>query len=88
MPDVTTVSVSPTCGVPLMVGSPVAWLFSASVFSIVPVACPSAIDAPDGFLRWSVNVSPLSSTMSSLIGTWTVFKDSPGPNVSVPLVNV
>ena len=59
---------------------------AASVFRIVPVASASAMSAPDALLRVSVNVSPPSSTVSSVINTETVCVVSPGSNVSVPLV--
>ena len=59
-----------------------------SEFSIVPVAVPSAIRAPDAFERESVSVSEPSLCASSTIGTDTVLPMSPGSNVSVPLVAV
>ena len=92
MSDTDAVSVSPTCGVPLIVGAPVAAVFdpstAASASRIVPVASPSAIAAPEASLRVSVSVSPPSSAASSLIGTDTVFVVSPASKVSAPLVSV
>ena len=83
----SAVSVSPTCGVPLIVGVPVA---AVSVFQIVPNASRPKLakPAPEALLSTSVNVSPLSSTVSSAIGTDTVFSSSPGAKVSVPLIIV
>ena len=59
-----------------------------SLFRIVPVASASARSAPEALLRVSVRVSPPSSTVSSVIGTETVFVVSPDWKVSVPLVAV
>ena len=59
-----------------------------SVFRIVPVAAASPSSAPEALLSVSVNVSPSSSTASSVIGTDTVFSVSPAAKVSVPLVAV
>ena len=56
-----------------------------SVFSIVPVATPSAITAPDAAESRSVSVSSPSSWASSRTGTETVFSVSPGAKVSSPL---
>ena len=61
---------------------------SASMFWIVPVASASAMSAPEALLRVSVNVSPPSSTVSSVTGTEIVFAVSPTRNVSVPLAAV
>ena len=60
------------------------------MFQIVPTACLPlrAKPALKALLSTSVNVSPLSSTASSMIGTDTVFLSSPGAKVSVPLVDV
>ena len=57
-----------------------------SAFWITPVASASPRPAPEALLRVSLNVSPPSSTVSSVIGTETVCVVSPGSNVSVPLV--
>ena len=61
-----------------------------SVFRIVPTACVPLLakPAPEALLSTSVNVSPLSSSASSTIGTDTVFSSSPGAKVSVPLLDV
>ena len=59
-----------------------------SEFSIVPVASPSRIRAPDAFESVSVSVSPSSSWASSSTGTFTVFAVSPGAKVSMPLAAV
>ena len=56
--------------------------------AIVPVAVASASKAPVGLLRVSVKVSPWSSTVSSRIGTETVFVVSLDEKVNVPLVAV
>ena len=61
---------------------------SSSVFRIVPVAVVSWSLAKEALLSTSVNVSPSSSTSSSMIGTDTVFSVSSRANVSVPLVSV
>ena len=55
-----------------------------SEFSMVPVATPSSIRAPEGFDNASASVSSPSSWASSSTGTETVFAVSPGANVSVP----
>ena len=59
-----------------------------SVSRNVPVAVASSISAPEALLRVSVNVSPPSSSASSVIGTEIVFVTSPAWKVSVPLVAV
>ena len=61
-----------------------------SLLWIVPVASrsPDLSSAPSGFDSVSVNVSPLSSWASSVIGTDTVRSVSSELNVSVPLVSV
>ena len=59
-----------------------------SVFSMVPVATPSAITAPVAAESRSVSVSSPSSWASSSTGTETVFAVSPAAKVSVPLVAV
>ena len=61
---------------------------NGSEFSMVPVAVPSAITAPEAFESRSVKVSSPSSTASSSTGTRTVFSVSPGANLSLPLVCV
>ena len=61
---------------------------NGSEFSIVPVAVPSAIRAPEAFTSRSVKVSSPSSIASSSTGTATVFSVSPGAKLSVPLVRV
>ena len=60
------------------------------MFRIVPTASVPLLakPAPEALLSTSVNVSPLSSTESSTIGTDTLFSSSPGAKVSVPLVDV
>ena len=55
---------------------------------MVPVASASPSTAPVGLLRVSVTVSPLSSSVSSMIGTETVFAVSLGEKVNVPVVVV
>ena len=60
----------------------------ASVFSIVPVATPSARYAPDGFVSVSVSVSEPSSWESSRTATLTVFAVSPGAKVTLPVAAV
>ena len=55
-----------------------------SMFRSVPVASESASVAPSGLLSRSRKVSPLSSTVSSMTVTDTVFSVSPGAKVSVP----
>ena len=52
-----------------------------SLLKIVAVASVSSRLAPEGSLSRGRNVSPLSSTVSSMIGTATVFSVSPGANV-------
>ena len=42
MPDVAAVSVSPTCAVPLIVGAPVAGLFSVRSLTVMVLACQSS----------------------------------------------
>ena len=64
------------------------WVGGGSVLKIVPVASASARDPPAGSLSISRNVSPLSSTSSSMIATDTVFSVSPGAKVSVTDVAV
>ena len=61
-----------------------------SLLWIVPVARPSPdlSFAPSGFDSVSVNVSPSSGSVSSVIGTVTVRSVSSGSNVSVPRVSV
>ena len=59
-----------------------------SELKMVPVASLFPSRAPDGSVSSSRNVSPLSSTVSSMIGTATVFTVSPGAKVSVPDVAV
>ena len=59
-----------------------------SVFSIVPVATPSAIAAPDDAVSRSVKVSAPSSWASSSTGTEIVFSVSPGAKRSLPLARV
>ena len=59
---------------------------SGSEFSIVPVATPSAIRAPDAFESRNVSVSSPSSWTSSRSATFTVFAVSPGRKVSVPVL--
>src|SRR5206468_1585712 len=49
---------------------------------------PSSIVAPEGLLRFTTNVSELSTSASSVTGTEIVLLVSPGANVSVPLVAV
>ena len=61
---------------------------SGSELTIVPVATPSAIRAPEAFESRSVNASSPSSITSSKIGTATVFPVSPGLKDSVPFVAV
>ena len=56
----------------------------SSVFSIVPVAAPSAIRAPAAFVSRSVTISAPSSWASSSTATRTVFAVSPAAKVSVP----
>ena len=56
----------------------------ASVLSMVPVASPSSIVAPDGLESVNVIVSPPSSWASSSTGTETVLPVSPDAKVSVP----
>ena len=57
---------------------------NGSEFSIVPVASPSAIRAPEAFVSRSVKVSSPSSIASSSTGTRTVFSVSPGSKLSWP----
>ena len=59
---------------PGTLGSNSAWVWTSLVF-------------PDGLLRVSVNVSPSSLTVSSVIGTEMVFTFSPTLKVSVPVVS-
>ena len=59
-----------------------------SVFSIVPVASPSASHAPDTFDSVSVSVSSPSSCASSSTVTSIVPDESPGWNESVPVAAV
>ena len=61
-----------------------------SLLWIVPVASPSPalIFAPSGFDSVSVNVSPSSGSVSSVIGTVTVRSVSSELNLSVPPVSV
>ena len=58
------------------------------MFRMVPVASASPSTAPVGLLRVSVTVSPLSSSVSSMIGTETVFAVSLDEKVNVPVVVV
>ena len=60
--------------------------WSGSALTMVPVAVPSAIRAPDALDSTSVMVSSPSSFASSRTGTATVFAMSPGSKVSVPAV--
>ena len=55
-----------------------------SLFSIVPVASPSAMSAPLALDSRSVKVSSPSSCASSSTATDTVFRVSPAANDSVP----
>ena len=55
-----------------------------SLFSMVPVASPSARYAPDGFESVTVSVSEPSSWESSSTATATVFEVSSGAKVRVP----
>src|SRR3954467_9256051 len=59
-----------------------------SLSTIVPVASPSAIAAPDGENRWKENCSSSSSRVSPMTGTSTVFEVSPGAKVADPLTVV
>ena len=59
-----------------------------SEFTIVPVASPSPMRAPEGFESVSVCVSSPSSMASSSTGTSTVFSVTPAAKLSVPLVPV
>ena len=76
--------------------NPVNAAASCSLFRIVATASASPSTAaplfasrPVGLLSTSRNVSPLSSSPSSAIGTSAVdFSRSPGAKVSVPLVAV
>ena len=61
---------------------------NGSLFTIVPVAVPSSMRAPDALESVSVSVSLPSSWASSNTGTETVFAVSPAANVSVPLTGV
>ena len=75
---------------------PVSSAGSCSLFRIVATASASPSTAaplfaslPVGLLSTRRNVSPLSSSPSSAIGTSAVdFRVSPGSNFSVPLVAV
>ena len=58
---------------------------STSVLRMVPIPVSSAKSAPSASYRSSENVSPLSFTVSSMIGTLMVLLVSPGRNVRVPL---
>ena len=60
----------------------------ASSSVIVPVAEPSAIDAPNGLESVTANVSSLSSSRSPLTGTVMVLLVSPAAKSSTPLVAV
>ena len=74
--------------------NPVSSAAASSLFRIVATASASPSTAaplftslPVGLLSSRENVSPLSSSSSSTIGTSGVFfSRSPGANVSVPLV--
>ena len=59
-----------------------------SVFSIVPVASPSATRTPEGLDSRRFIVSSPSSCASSTTATAIVFDDSPASNVRVPLAAV
>ena len=63
-------------------------LDNGSELTIVPVATPSAMRAPEALRSRSVKVSSPSSTTSSSTGTRTVFPVSPGAKLSLPLVRV
>ena len=84
--SVTVNAMSPSPSVP-----PASEMLTAGVtyrFSIVPVALAVPSTAPEAFDRVTVNVSSLSFTSSSAIGTVIVPLVVPASKVSVPLVAV
>ena len=57
---------------------------ATSSLVIVPTAEPSAIVAPDGFDKLTVNVSSPSTTASPATITCTICEVTPGANVTTP----
>ena len=55
-----------------------------SLFTMVPVASPSPMTAPEALLKVNVNVSSTSSVASSSTGTFTDCSTTPAAKVSVP----
>ena len=72
--------VLPSCSVGTFSKLPV----STSVLKMVPVPAPVAMSAPIASYSVTPNISPLSLTVSSMIGTEMILLVSPGRNVRVP----
>ena len=89
MPEVTAVSVWPTCAVPVIVGWPVAGVLVMPAASVIwPVPTAPAMVAFVGFDRVTWKSSGDSVTPSSATTTTMVWVVSPPLNVNVPVAAV